>query len=114
MTPDQTLYRRRHHRGWCQDHPEQDPCPPEIRLQSESGTLVLRPGGTQWTPNPGAPPPVVPVITLEALPDIVVTRATICSTCPELSDAGCAKAGCACRGLARPTAADSRCPEGKW
>ena len=102
----------------------------EVWLEAGIGTLVLRPGGTQFFPSlpPAAVPQAVtqsdrsgelglPPVAEEprAAPAAVVTaRLRICAACPRWMERRCTVAGCAWAGLGQPANRFSRCPEGRW
>jgi hypothetical protein len=105
-------YQTRHLGDWCRDL-DLVPCPSEVTIPAAIGTLVLRPGGTQFTPASTGPlpPPAQP---LPAPEDLAVHRRGICGSCAQWADGHCGVAGCACTGMGRPDHMLSRCPEGQW
>jgi hypothetical protein len=105
-------YQTRHLDDWCRDL-GLVPRPNEVIIPAAIGTLVLRPGGTQFTPTSSEPlsPPAQP---LPAPENLAVHRCGLCGSCPHWRNDRCGVAGCACAGLGQPDHLLSRCPEGQW
>jgi hypothetical protein len=85
----------------------------ELTIRAGIGTLVLRPGGTQFTPASTGPLPS-PAQPLPAPEDLAAHRRGICGSCTRSMNDRCGVAGCACTGLGQPDRLLSRCPEGQW
>ena len=105
-------YQTRHLDAWCRDL-GLAPCPEEATIAARLGTLVLRNGGTQFTPaqEQAAPPPAAP---LPAPGDLADHRRQRCGNCSRWQAGRCGVAGCACTGRGQPDRLLSRCPEGQW
>jgi hypothetical protein len=105
-------YQTRHLNDWCRGL-DLVPCPNEVTIPAAIGTLVLRAGGTQFTPASTGPlpPPAQPHPAPE---DLAVHRRGICGSCASWMNDRCVVAGCACTGLGQPDHLLSRCPEGQW
>ena len=101
-----------------------DPSAEAFTIVAGIGTLVLRPGGTQFSSaipdtatavsNVPPSPQRFPDAPLEAPPAVADQRRQRCQCCARWSHGRCQVAGCACAGLGQPDRLFSRCPEGRW
>lgn len=105
-------YQARQFADWCRDL-DLAPGQAEAVIVARTGTLVLRAGGSQFTPaqEQAAPPPAAP---LPASGELTAHRRGVCGACVRLQADRCSVAGCACTGMGQPDRLLSRCPEGSW